>query len=111
EARNMYSDYLVELTPAGEMVWEWRTWEHLDPVADGIERCRLPGHCGRRATASRSCPMATSSQASGRPRPLSESRAVPQKSYGSLVRRPSPASMRRPCWGTAMSSYSITAFI
>ena len=42
EAGNMYSDYLVELTPAGEMVWEWRTWEHLDPVADGIAEVQAP---------------------------------------------------------------------
>jgi uncharacterized protein (UPF0248 family) len=26
----------AELTPAGQTVWEWRSWEHLDPVADGI---------------------------------------------------------------------------
>src|SRR5207249_7583111 len=36
EAGKMYSDYLAELTPAGQTVWEWRSWEHLDPVADGI---------------------------------------------------------------------------
>ncbi|HWP60405.1 MAG TPA: aryl-sulfate sulfotransferase [Candidatus Acidoferrales bacterium] len=36
EADIMYSDYLAELTPAGETVWEWRTWEHLDPVEDGF---------------------------------------------------------------------------
>jgi hypothetical protein len=23
----------VELTEDGKKVWEWRTWEHLDPVA------------------------------------------------------------------------------
>jgi hypothetical protein len=32
----MYADYLAELTPAGQTVWEWRSWEHFDPVADGI---------------------------------------------------------------------------
>jgi Arylsulfotransferase (ASST) len=32
----MYADYLAELTPTGQTVWEWRSWEHLDPVADGI---------------------------------------------------------------------------
>jgi hypothetical protein len=32
----MYADYLAELTRAGVTVWEWRSWEHLDPVADGI---------------------------------------------------------------------------
>jgi hypothetical protein len=24
------------MTTAGEVVWEWRAWEHLDPVEDGI---------------------------------------------------------------------------
>jgi uncharacterized protein (UPF0248 family) len=42
EAGKMYSDYLVELTRAGETVWEWRTWEHLDPVADGITEVQAP---------------------------------------------------------------------
>jgi outer membrane protein assembly factor BamB len=32
----MYADYLAELAPVGQTVWEWRSWEHLDPVADGI---------------------------------------------------------------------------
>ena len=26
----MYADYLVEVTTRGEVVWEWRSWEHLD---------------------------------------------------------------------------------
>jgi hypothetical protein len=32
----MYADYLAELTPAGETVWQWRSWEHFDPVTDGF---------------------------------------------------------------------------
>ncbi|HEX2928701.1 MAG TPA: aryl-sulfate sulfotransferase [Candidatus Binatia bacterium] len=32
----MYADYLVEMTTDGQVVWEWRTWEHLDPVTDCI---------------------------------------------------------------------------
>jgi len=36
DAGGMYADYLAELTPAGETIWEWRSWEHFDPVADGI---------------------------------------------------------------------------
>ena len=28
----MYADYLVEMTTRGEVVWEWRSWEHLDPA-------------------------------------------------------------------------------
>ena len=42
EAGKMYSDYLAEVTPAGQTVWEWRTWEHLDPVADGIAEVQAP---------------------------------------------------------------------
>ena len=32
----MYADYLVEMTTEGRTVWEWRSWEHLDPAADRI---------------------------------------------------------------------------
>jgi hypothetical protein len=32
----MYADYLVEMTIEGQVVWEWRTWEHLDPETDQI---------------------------------------------------------------------------
>ncbi len=32
----MYADYLVEMTTDGEIVWEWRTWEHFDPDIDAI---------------------------------------------------------------------------
>ena len=42
EADHMYSDYLDELTPAGKTIWEWRTWEHLDPVSDGIAEVQAP---------------------------------------------------------------------
>ena len=31
---DMYADYLVEMTLEGELVWEWRSWEHLDPETD-----------------------------------------------------------------------------
>jgi hypothetical protein len=27
----MYADYLVEMTIDGRVMWEWRTWEHLEP--------------------------------------------------------------------------------
>lgn len=42
DAGKMYSDYLVEMTPRGQTVWEWRTWDHLDPVADGIVEVQAP---------------------------------------------------------------------
>ena len=32
----MYADYLVEMTTVGKSVWEWRTWEHLNPETDRI---------------------------------------------------------------------------
>jgi hypothetical protein len=31
----MHADYLIEMTPGGQSVWEWRTWEHLSPETDG----------------------------------------------------------------------------
>jgi hypothetical protein len=39
---NLLSDYLAEVTRAGQTVWQWRTWEHLDPVADGIAEVQAP---------------------------------------------------------------------
>jgi arylsulfotransferase ASST len=42
DAGKMFSDYLVELTRDGRTVWEWRTWDHLDPVADGIAEVQAP---------------------------------------------------------------------
>ena len=32
----MYADYLVEMTTDGRAMWEWRSWEHLDPETDCI---------------------------------------------------------------------------
>jgi hypothetical protein len=32
----MDAPYLVEMTTDGQIVWEWRSWDHLDPVQDGI---------------------------------------------------------------------------
>src|SRR5205814_10156115 len=29
----IYADYLVEMTISGQVVWEWRSWEHLEPEA------------------------------------------------------------------------------
>lgn len=34
--RKMAGDYLVEMTTTGKVVWEWRSWEHLDPATDVI---------------------------------------------------------------------------
>ncbi len=28
----IWADYLLEVTKEGRTVWEWRTWEHLDPA-------------------------------------------------------------------------------
>jgi len=32
----MYGDYLVEMTTDGRVVWEWRSWEHLNPARHPI---------------------------------------------------------------------------
>ena len=31
DGKTMWGDFLAEVTTAGKVVWEWRTWEHLDP--------------------------------------------------------------------------------
>jgi len=38
----MYADYLVEMTTSGQVVWEWRSWEHLDPGTDHITAVQDP---------------------------------------------------------------------
>jgi len=73
EADKMYSDYLAEVTRAGQ--------------------------------------TAISSPAIDQRPPSSASLGRPGKSFGSLVRRRSPVSMRQPCWRMATSSYSTTEFI
>jgi hypothetical protein len=32
----IYGDLIQEITPAGEVAWEWKAWEHLDPVANPL---------------------------------------------------------------------------
>jgi hypothetical protein len=32
----IWADYLLELTKDGRTMWEWRSWEHLDPATDVI---------------------------------------------------------------------------
>lgn len=36
EKGKIWADYLVEMTKDGRTVWEWRSWEHLDPAKDVI---------------------------------------------------------------------------
>ena len=38
----MYGDCLVEMTTDGRIVWEYRTWEHLDPETDRITAIQEP---------------------------------------------------------------------
>jgi hypothetical protein len=33
---------LIEMTTSGQTVWEWRTWEHLDPETDRITAVQDP---------------------------------------------------------------------
>jgi hypothetical protein len=42
EGGKMNGDYLTELTTDGEVVWEWRAWEHLDPAQDAITAVQDP---------------------------------------------------------------------
>jgi len=34
--QKIWGDFIVETTTDGQVVWEWRSWEHLDPEKDGL---------------------------------------------------------------------------
>jgi len=34
DRKTMWSDFIVEATTDGRVVWEWKAWEHLDPAVD-----------------------------------------------------------------------------
>lgn len=36
DGKKMWSDFIVEATTDGKVVWEWKVWEHLDPAVDGL---------------------------------------------------------------------------
>jgi hypothetical protein len=36
ESGTMTGDYVVEVTPQGQELWRWNSWEHLDPQEDAI---------------------------------------------------------------------------
>jgi len=36
DGMKMWADYIVEVTTGGKVVWEWKTWEHLDPEVDAL---------------------------------------------------------------------------
>jgi len=38
----IWADYLVEMTKEGQTVWEWRSWEHLEPAKDVITAMQDP---------------------------------------------------------------------
>jgi hypothetical protein len=47
---NMWSDIFAEITMEGDLVWEWRLFEHLNPEEDVIcplcSRSEWTHHCG-----------------------------------------------------------------
>jgi Arylsulfotransferase (ASST) len=57
----MYGDYLAEMTTSGDVVWEWRSWEHLDPVAHPITPHKTVAWSGLTATQWRKRPRGISS--------------------------------------------------
>ena len=36
DGKTMWADYLVEMTTDGNVVWQWRSWDHLDPLVDVV---------------------------------------------------------------------------
>jgi Arylsulfotransferase (ASST) len=36
DGKRIWADFLIEATTTGKVVWEWRSWDHLDPETDVI---------------------------------------------------------------------------
>jgi hypothetical protein len=36
DGKKIWADFIVETTTDGRVVWEWRSWEHLDPEVDRL---------------------------------------------------------------------------
>src|SRR5713101_6687316 len=36
DGKTIWADFIVETTTDGRVVWEWRSWEHLDPAVDRL---------------------------------------------------------------------------
>jgi Arylsulfotransferase (ASST) len=36
DGKHIWADFLIEATTSGKVVWEWRSWDHLDPETDII---------------------------------------------------------------------------
>src|SRR5215831_21425149 len=68
----MDAPYLVEMTIKGETIWEWRSWEHLNPETDAITAVQDDRDVW---TVANGVPFA-----------------------GSWAPRPSPANTRPTCW-------------
>src|SRR5262249_14356511 len=103
DAGKMYSDYLAEVTRTGKTVWEWRTWDHLDPVTDGIAEIQAPRTLWAHGNSLQELPDGDILASF---RPTSTVIRISRKTskfFGSSVRRWSRDSMRQPCWPTAMS--------
>jgi hypothetical protein len=55
----MYADYLVEMTVDGQIVWQWRTWEHLVQRPTLSLRCKTRAKRGPMPMVSRKCRTVT----------------------------------------------------
>ena len=101
DAGKMFSDYLAEVTRTGQTVWEWRTWDHLDPVTDGIAEIQAPRTLWAHGNSLQELPDGDILASF---RPTSTVIRISRKTskfFGSSVRRWSRDSMRQPCWRMA----------
>src|SRR6266540_5307342 len=88
----MYADYLVEMTTDGQVVWDWSTWEHLDPVTDRIAAVQDQREAWTHANG---LAELTNGDIVVSFRNISTVIIIDRRSSGSLVRLRCPASMRQ----------------
>jgi hypothetical protein len=104
----IYADYLVEVTTRGKVVWEWRSWEHLDFETEviGPQDQREEWTHGNTVAELPDGNLVVSFRNIS---PSSSSIAAPVPSCGSSVARRSPSSTTRGRCPAAISSSSTTA--
>src|SRR5215831_3600110 len=105
----MDAPYLVEMTTDGRVVWEWRSWEHLDPEADRMTAGQDDRDVWTVGNGVSEMPDGNILLSFRAISTVVMIIARPGRFTGSSARHRSPASTRPICWRTAMSCCSTTA--
>jgi hypothetical protein len=107
----MYADYLVEMTTDGGVVWEWRTWEHLDPETDRVTAIQERREEWTHGNGIAELPNGNIVVSFRKSRPSLSSNEKPGRLFGSSEHRLCAANTRRRRCRTAIFCFSTTVHI